>query len=204
MKYLKYFESDDHSKFVEILYDKILNKKIINNFIVNNIQPVIEWYYDDYLIYATPYWEDELILPVNIMIDGYDIEEHSYKLSKMNSINDVEKTLKYYYTIISDTTEKLNKRRTFIELLPHILNLDFDINVNIDGIDFYINSIVDYDATNNELIVAMVKDIESDTFYMNEKTLNINNIKTDDIIKMLDIIYTKYPHIIRSRKYNIL
>lgn len=198
MKYLKYFESDDHSKFVEILYDEIINKKTINNFIVNkDIQTgTIEWYYDDYLIYATPYWEDKLILPVNIMIDGNDIEEHSYKLSKMNSINEVEKTFKYYCTIISDATEKLNKRTTFKELLPHILNIDFDINVIIKDIDYYINYIVDYDLDNNELIVA--------TPYVNKKTLDINEIKTDDIIKMLDIIYTKYPHIIKSRKYNIL
>jgi len=137
---LKRFNESVHEDYVEILQDKIKNdKKIINRFefYFDNMSNTFEWDSDNITIFATPYWEENLNLPIDILIDDTD-RNIVFELKELTSQKDVDNTINYYYEIIDSLTLKLNKISELNSVIPIILNklsiIKFD-NIIIKSID---------------------------------------------------------------------
>ena len=102
---IKTFEQFTYSN--EDLINKLFHniskdKKIINGYSCSyEMSGAIEWstYDTQYTIYATPYWEDDNNLPIEI----YDRETEDYvvtlnvKLKKLESLEDVKSVKQFYY-----------------------------------------------------------------------------------------------------------
>jgi len=96
--------------FNEDLVDKLLNdiedkNKIINGYSCEyESQGAIAWYNGKYSIYATPYWEGENQLPIEVSdYEGNQIDFTIVKLEELNNVNDIEPFIKKYFDIIEKT-----------------------------------------------------------------------------------------------------
>ena len=99
---LRKFNENVHDDYVEILHDLIKNdNKVINGFEFNydRLQGVFEWFSTKFVIYATPYWEDENNIPINIhdVDSSEEIEQDSIILPVLKSQSDVNDVKNYYY-----------------------------------------------------------------------------------------------------------
>ena len=124
MKYIKKFENA-HDDLIDKLQNNIINdNKIINGFSADyEMSGAIEWTGYDYVIYATPYWEGEKILPINIMnTDGDEIDYKNIKLSKLKNEDDIKEFLIFYYKNIEEITSLLNKRTELKNVIKILLN----------------------------------------------------------------------------------
>jgi len=128
MKLKRFNESieDDDNTYLDILYDKIKNdKKTINDFefYVDSSSGSFVWSSNDFVIYATPYWEDGQFLPINVInFDGDEIYDKQIKMKILNSQKSIDDTIKYYYEIIDSLTLDLNKISELIKVSEIILN----------------------------------------------------------------------------------
>jgi len=182
MKSYKLFieSTNTHDELVEILQDIIeKDNKTINGFEFSiEMSGAFEWSSKDYYMYATPYWDGEMYLPINIMNkDGDEIHQNQFKLPELKNTTNVNSVIKKYYIRIDVITKDLNKKAELKKDLKIILN-----NINTIYIDdyFYIHS-----------------DDHTDVF---EK---IDKLSDKDIIKIKNIILKKYSDILSSNKFNI-
>jgi hypothetical protein len=129
MKYIKKFENA-HDDLIDKLQNNIINdKKIINGFSADyEMSGAIEWTGYDYVIYATPYWEGEKILPINIMnTDGDEIDYKNIKLPELKNEDDIKDFLIFYYKKIEYITTLLNKRTELKNILSILIKYVGDI-----------------------------------------------------------------------------
>lgn len=117
---IKTFEQFTYSNedLINKLFKEISNeKKIINGYSCSyEMSGAIEWQNasdNNYIIYATPYWNDDDNLPISIHEnDSQDIVFTSnIKLKKLESLDNVAKVKKFYYntmeTIINNMPEMI-------------------------------------------------------------------------------------------------
>jgi hypothetical protein len=114
MKKLKLFENFNTDYLIQQFNSDILqgdNKIIINGFIMSydNMSGTIEWFNDDYSIYATPYWNEDDEVPINVtnIHDDEKVLNMSVPLKKLEKIEDIIIAKQEYYNIIRDITKKL-------------------------------------------------------------------------------------------------
>ena len=182
MKINKYFENV-HENLVDKLEKIIINdNKNINGFqfYLDTMIGTFEWSNKDYTFLATPYWDNNKKLPINIMDNtGEDIDFYEIDLITLENDDDIMDVIELYYNEINKITSSLNKRTILKNNLEMILkSIDFiEINNTIDG--------------------KFIKDI---TFF---DDIEINKISDNDINKLLNIINDKYSYIITSNKYNL-
>ena len=159
---LKRFNESIHEDYIEILYAKIKkDNKNINGFKFNYDEFIgtFEWYSEVYSIYATPYWDDSLTIPIDIYnVDGDMFNDSIIKLKELTSQKDVDNTINYYYEIIDSLTLKLNKiteLKNIIQILlkkSNSIKIDNIIIKSIDDIkDLNLEKLIDiYDVLNKQ------------------------------------------------------
>ncbi len=182
MKSYKLFieSTDSHAEFVKILQDIIeKDNKTINGFEFGiEMSGAFEWSSKDYYMYATPYWDGNMYLPINIMNkDGDEIYQNQFKLPELKDTTNVNSVIKKYYMRIDEVTKNLNKKAELKKDLKIILKSIETIR--IDGY-FYIH-----------------RDDHTDVF---EK---IDKLSDNDIIKIKNIINNKYSDILSANKFNL-
>lgn len=184
MKSYKLFieSTNTHDELVEILHNIIeKDNKTINGFEfgIDQQSGAFEWTSEDYYMCATPYWDGDMYLPINIMNkDGDDIYQNQFKLPELKNTTNANSVIKKYYIRIDELTKDLNKKSEVKKDLEIILkNID---TIYLDGY-FYIHS-----------------DDYTDVF---EK---IDKLSDGDIIKISNIINKKYSDILLANKYNLL
>jgi len=137
MKLKRFNESideDDDNTYLDILYDKIKNdNKTINGFefFVDDMSGCFTWSTDKFVVYATPYYDDEpQTLPIEVInFDGDDIYKKQVTLKILNSQKTIDDIIKYYYEIIDSLTLDLNKIGKLIDIAPILLNKSGNITV---------------------------------------------------------------------------
>ena len=133
------FEEDKISRINTEIQKRILDdKKTINGFIVDNnpMSGTLTWESDKYIMYATPFYDDQEHIPINIIdVDGNEFECYSIKQKYVTSEEDIDDYLETYYDNISKITSNINKRVELEELLPLILiaKVEVEFNCNING-----------------------------------------------------------------------
>lgn len=176
-RFSKYDDSDDIDLSLVSKINSIISKddKNINGFdvVYDRMSGTIEWTNDDYIVYATPYWESRKIIPINIMNqDGDDIDQYIINAPSLTSENNIPNFIDFYYEQIDNITTLLNKRtelKNAIRLISKSIGKDF--------LDSYYN--------------IRIKDIDQD------------QIPDSDVNNLLTLLNDKYPHIIQSNKFNL-
>lgn len=137
IKLFEEYEYTDHE-----LVDKLIKKIISDNKKINDFEcsmdmsGSIEWYNKNYNFYATPYWEYENFLPVEIFIDYEESETYEFRLKPLTNLKVFNEMLNKYYGIVYNITEKLNKRRSISKILNKIYDdLSNDIQDKLSIID---------------------------------------------------------------------
>jgi len=174
--------------YVKILQDIIKkDNKSINGFKFNfdPMSETFEWYNKEYVILATPYWDNNKALPIDITTkNGDNINDRSIDMPELKNIRNVNSVIKFYYKKIDEITSYLNKRSELIKYLKLILKYsEIKIDTSINGV--YIRNI--YSTGQVDAI--------------NQTDMNKLTSKEIDII--LDIINKKYSYIISADKYNM-
>jgi hypothetical protein len=182
MKSYKLFieSTNTHNELVDILQDIIeKDNKTINGFEFGVEQSgAFEWNSKDYYMYATPYWDGNMYLAINIMNkDGDDIYQNQIKLPELKNTTNVSSVIKNYYIRIDEVTKDLNKKAELKKYLKIILKSIETIR--IEGY-FYVHS-----------------DDYTDVF---EK---IDKLSDSDIINISNIINKKYSDILSANKFNL-
>ena len=142
MKSYKLFieSTNTHDKLVEILQDIIeKDNKTINGFEFDvEDSGAFEWSSKDYYMYATPYWDENMYLPINLMNkDGDEIYQYQFKLPELKNTTNVNSVIKNYYIRIDELTKCLNKKADLKKDLKILLKSIETIRV--EGY-FYIHS----------------------------------------------------------------
>ena len=179
--------TDSHDKFVEILQDTIkTDNKTINRFEfdIDQTNGVFEWN-SEYYIYATPYWDSDNKLPINISSkNGDEIGYVQFELPELKNMDDVNSTIKFYYNKIDEITSYLNKRSELIKYLKLILKYsEIKIDTSINGV--------------------YVRNIYSDRQVDAIDQIDMYKLTSEEIDRLLNIINKKYSHIISANKYNM-
>ena len=170
------------SELIQILENSIIkNNKVINGFKFerDSRSGTFEWSDKYYYILATPYWDGSKELPVNICnFEGDDIDFQQFDLPELKNINDVNKTIEFYYKKIDKITSDLNKRTDLKNKLKLILTYsEIIINTSVKG--------------------EFIRNIYS------IEQIDIDKIPQTDVIKLLNIIDKKYSHFTTANKFNI-
>jgi len=154
------------NKFYESLQDDLIDKlqeiikkdnKTINGFKFgyDSMSGVFEWTNDNYMFYATPYYENYKKIPINIMSDdGDEIDQYNIKLPTMKTEDQIIEVVKFYYKKIDKITGLLNKRTELENMINILCNA-------IDG-DEFIEKL-------NEIEIYFISDKKVDTLL---KTIN--------------------------------
>lgn len=138
MKIRKFFESL-HEDLVDKLHVSIIkDHKNINGFVVSyDLSGTIEWYNSEYLVYATPYWNGTMELPINIMNNDYDIFDYKIDLSELKDDSDIIEFKKFYYKKIGEITSGLNNRSELRRNMKMILYNGGKIKFNGNNIEIF-------------------------------------------------------------------
>lgn len=178
---LKKFNESVHEDFVEILHETLKkDNKNINGFefYYDGKSGTIEFSSEQFTIFATPYWEDYLNFPINIInVDGTDILDTKYELRELKTQSDVDNVLIYYYDILNRLTLQLNRISKLIDIIPMILETQRYIEINSEIGDIITYHLYSYDE-------------------MSEATL-------PEQLKIYNIIYEKYPEYFTAKKFNL-
>lgn len=149
MRIYKLYESV-HDDLVNALENIIIeDNKTINNFTVDydSMSGVFEWIYDEYIIYATPYWEGNKSLPINVTSDeGDEITSENFELPTLKDDDDIRDCLDFYYEHIDKVTSLLNRRIELKSSIKKILVVEDIIKAGrfiINDDDNFVNTISD-------------------------------------------------------------
>ena len=203
MKYIKTYKLYENSDLfdeksqhlIDILHDKIIHdKKNINGFIpyVDNMTGAIEWSKDnlDCILYATPYWDGEYNLPIDVNFNGEELtaDYKEFNLKPLSNEKDIEIVLDFYYGKITETIIFINDRMEFIRIIPEILKFT---KIEIDNVvGFPKNSkIISFDG--NEIL------------FNNMKSIYLRNMSSEDVSELLNMIKFKYPEINTIEEFNL-
>lgn len=203
MKYIKTYKLYENSDLfdeksqhlIDILHDKIIHdKKNINGFIpyVDNMTGAIEWSKDnlDCILYATPYWNGEYNLPIDVNFNGEELtaDYKEFNLKPLSNEKDIEIVLDFYYGKITETIIFINDRMEFIRIIPEILKFT---KIEIDNVvGFPKNSkIISFDG--NEIL------------FNNMKSIYLRNMSSEDVSELLNMIKFKYPEINTIEEFNL-
>lgn len=158
------------NKFYENLQDDLIDKlqKIIikDNKTINGFEfgydgqtGTFEWTNNYYYILATPYWDGDTNLPIEVNVDGEQLSFKSKKLPTLISESQIVDVIEYYYNQIYSVTLPLSKRTELRNNIKTILNSVNIIEVGkliIDSIDDeYIDNISNKKV--NELLDLLSK-----------------------------------------------
>jgi len=130
-----------------------------------------------YSLLATPYWDNELQLPINILSGDDDIYDTVFKLKTLKNDDDIERFKVYYYNIIDDLTSKLNNRLELRRNIETILSHGRVVRVSGGIGGKYIGWI------------------------QSMSDINIDRISDRDVNKLLEI--TRKSELIVANKFNL-
>lgn len=205
MKYLKMFENYDDEEddlydenfqeLVDELHTKIISDyRNINDFFphYDNMTGTIDWSKDnlDCILYATPYWDGEYNLPIDVNFNGEELtaDYKEFNLKPLSNEKDIEIVLDFYYGKITETIFFINDRMEFIRIIPEILKYT---KIEIDNVvGFPKNSkIISFDG--NEIL------------FNNMKSIYLRNMSSEDVSELLNMIKFKYPEINTIEEFNL-
>jgi hypothetical protein len=141
MKYIKKFENINPDLIKKLRKNIINDNKVINGFNVyyDSMSGTVEWSNDNYIIYATPYWEDRDMLYIDMMnADGDEIDHEKIKLSTLKNEDDIKDFLVFYYKKIEKITSLLNERSELKKILKLLEPVS---DTFLDRYNFYIKDI---------------------------------------------------------------
>lgn len=175
MKIYKLYENI-HSDLVNVLQNVIIkDNKTINGFKFeyDSMNGVFGWSNGIYSFYATPYYDDSMILPINISNDdGYEIDFISFDLPTLKTEDQVNDIVEFYYERIENVAYLLKNRIKLKNSIKKILNV-----VDVIKVDRFI-----------------INDIDGNF---------VDTISDGIVDELLKLLNDKYSYILQTDKYNL-
>lgn len=175
-------QKERHLDLINLMYKKFnKDNKIINGFeyYEDDMTGTVEWSNDYYVIYATPYWDDNMYLPIDIANKSNNFELNEIiDLKLLRNEKELDNFIKFYYNKIYEITSELNLKTELIK----------DIELILKTTTIAINLVI-----NN----TYIKEIES------IDDINVDILGDNEVKELHNILKEKYGYILMSNKFNL-